>query len=226
MRKRTVIVCDKMQRGYRYELSAPAGRGFDPEFKPQLTPAEMLRLGVFGGKYMTDCRANFRRAGSPAPSCRRAAAIRRSISLASTPAGRYRNGGARAGSTRMTRAAGSNGIAATIWAAGCRTRTHGKSAAGRRFAATCGKFRRTASRAMFSAVRASARRCCTGPMTAGKFKAISLRRDGADARRRPGQRARTKSIATTTSPVASTCQPGRMPAEKSNATSSTRMGET
>ena len=59
MRKRTVIVRDKMQRGYRYELSTPAGRGFDPEFKPQLTPAEMLRLGVFGGKYMTDCRGEF-----------------------------------------------------------------------------------------------------------------------------------------------------------------------
>ena len=59
MRQRTVTVRDKMQSGYRYALTAPAGRGFDPEFKPQLTPAQMLRLGVFGGKYMTDCRREF-----------------------------------------------------------------------------------------------------------------------------------------------------------------------
>ena len=59
MRKRTVIVRDKMQRGYRYLLSAPVGHSFDPEFRPQLTPAEMLRLGVFGGKYMTDCAREF-----------------------------------------------------------------------------------------------------------------------------------------------------------------------
>jgi hypothetical protein len=48
-----------MQRGYRYRLTEPAGRNFDPRFRPQLTPAEMLRLGVFGGKYMTDCRDEF-----------------------------------------------------------------------------------------------------------------------------------------------------------------------
>ena len=59
MRKRTVIVNDKMQRGYRYQLSAPAGRNFAPEFKPELTPREMLRLGVFCGKYMTDTRKEF-----------------------------------------------------------------------------------------------------------------------------------------------------------------------
>jgi len=59
MRKRLVIVSDKMQKGYRYELSAPPGRNFDPEFVPELTPREMLRLGVFGGKYMTDCRDEF-----------------------------------------------------------------------------------------------------------------------------------------------------------------------
>ncbi|HUL88757.1 MAG TPA: hypothetical protein VLU23_11320 [Pseudolabrys sp.] len=61
MRKRTVTVNDKMQKSYRYVLSVAAGRGFDPEFKPQLTPAQMLKLGVFGGKYMTDCRREFPR---------------------------------------------------------------------------------------------------------------------------------------------------------------------
>jgi hypothetical protein len=59
MRKRTVVVRDRMQKGYRYELAAPAGRNFHPEFAPDLTPKEMLRLGVFGGKYMTDCRKEF-----------------------------------------------------------------------------------------------------------------------------------------------------------------------
>ena len=59
MRKRTVIVNDKMQRGYRYQLTEQAGRNFDLEFGPQLTPKEMLRLGVFCGKYMTDARKEF-----------------------------------------------------------------------------------------------------------------------------------------------------------------------
>ncbi|HEX5210497.1 MAG TPA: hypothetical protein VFW22_02025 [Pseudolabrys sp.] len=59
MRRRVVIVRDKMQNGYRYVLDAPPGRRFDPNFRPQLTPAAMLRLGVFAGKYMTDCRREF-----------------------------------------------------------------------------------------------------------------------------------------------------------------------
>ena len=56
---RRVVVNDLMQRGYEYELTAPMGRGFDPDFRPELTPKEMLALGVFGGRYMTDCRAEF-----------------------------------------------------------------------------------------------------------------------------------------------------------------------
>lgn len=59
MRKKTVIVNDKMQKNYRYVLTEPAGKNFDPEFKPEFTPKQMLKLGVFGGKYMTDCRDEF-----------------------------------------------------------------------------------------------------------------------------------------------------------------------
>ena len=54
-----VIIDDLMQRGYRYLRVAPPGEDFDPAFRPELTPAEMLSLGVFGGCYMTDCRAEF-----------------------------------------------------------------------------------------------------------------------------------------------------------------------
>ena len=59
MKPRTVIVNDRMQRDFSYEVTAPEGRGFDPEFTPDLTPKEMLDLGVFGGKYMTDTRDEF-----------------------------------------------------------------------------------------------------------------------------------------------------------------------
>ena len=59
MTRRTITVNDKMQKGYRYQLSAPTGRNFHPEFRPELTPREMLRLGIFCGKYMTDCRKEF-----------------------------------------------------------------------------------------------------------------------------------------------------------------------
>jgi hypothetical protein len=61
MGKRTVIVNDKMQQGYRYRITEPAGRNFDPEFRPQLKPKEMLALGVFCGKYMTDTSGEFPR---------------------------------------------------------------------------------------------------------------------------------------------------------------------
>jgi hypothetical protein len=56
---REVLVNDRMQQGYRYVRSAPIGRDFAPGFAPDLTPAEMLELGVFCGKYMTDCRSEF-----------------------------------------------------------------------------------------------------------------------------------------------------------------------
>jgi hypothetical protein len=59
VKPRQVIVNDRMQRRYSYFLTEPTGRNFEPGFEPQLTPREMLALGVFGGKYMTDCRSEF-----------------------------------------------------------------------------------------------------------------------------------------------------------------------
>ena len=59
MKPKAVRVNDKMQRGYNSERVFPPGRAFADGFEPELTPAEMLRLGVFGGKYMTDCPREF-----------------------------------------------------------------------------------------------------------------------------------------------------------------------
>lgn len=55
------MVNDKMQKGYRYYLVEPEGKSFGVGFEPELSPKQMLRLGVFGGKYMTDCRDEFPR---------------------------------------------------------------------------------------------------------------------------------------------------------------------
>jgi hypothetical protein len=54
-----VVVNDLMQQGYVYVLTEPAGENFHPGFTPELTPRIMLESGVFGGKYMTDCSAEF-----------------------------------------------------------------------------------------------------------------------------------------------------------------------
>lgn len=53
------MVNDLMQKGYEYWLTEPMGKNFDKRFRPELTPKEMLELGVFGGKYMTDCTKEF-----------------------------------------------------------------------------------------------------------------------------------------------------------------------
>ena len=59
MKPREIVVNDLMQQQYCYRLTEPAGRNFHAGFEPQLTPKEMLKLGVFGGRYMTDCTAEF-----------------------------------------------------------------------------------------------------------------------------------------------------------------------
>ncbi len=54
-----VVVNDMMQHDYRYLLTAPYGDEFDASFSPELTPAMMLELGVFGGIYLRDCINEF-----------------------------------------------------------------------------------------------------------------------------------------------------------------------
>ncbi len=57
--KKLVRVNDTMQKHCSYVLTEPVGGNFHPEFKPELTPQAMLELGIFGGKYMTDCQKEF-----------------------------------------------------------------------------------------------------------------------------------------------------------------------
>lgn len=59
MPKKWVTINDKMQRNYRYALTEAVGKNFHPDFKPELSPKQMLELGIFGGKYMTDCQKEF-----------------------------------------------------------------------------------------------------------------------------------------------------------------------
>lgn len=59
LKQRKVIVNDLMQENYIYYLTERMGENFHPDFAPEITPKQMLAMGVFGGKYMTDCRDEF-----------------------------------------------------------------------------------------------------------------------------------------------------------------------
>lgn len=54
-----VQVNDTMQTGYSYKIAAPAGENFREDFTPHFSPAKMLELGIFEGKYCNDCRDEF-----------------------------------------------------------------------------------------------------------------------------------------------------------------------
>ena len=54
-----IIVHDTFQSNYVYYLTEDKGANFEPDFLPELTPQQMLVLGIFGGKYMNDSRAEF-----------------------------------------------------------------------------------------------------------------------------------------------------------------------
>ncbi|WP_299847869.1 hypothetical protein [uncultured Paracoccus sp.] len=54
-----IEVDDRMQQGYAYLLEAAEGAIDHDGFAPFYTPAQMLAMGVFEGKYLNDCRDEF-----------------------------------------------------------------------------------------------------------------------------------------------------------------------
>lgn len=126
----TITVNDKMQRDYSYKLTEPMGENFDPRFKPELTPKEMLELGIFGGKYMTDCREEF---PSDWFDNAKLCAERHDPKLnffgvnASQPLRVWQK---KVGSTQMILEDGFNGIVDTIWNVGYQSKMRGRSSGG------------------------------------------------------------------------------------------------
>ncbi len=54
-----IVVHEPYQTGYSYELLAQVGKEFSKDFSPDLTPKEMLGLGIFGGCYFTSIPKEF-----------------------------------------------------------------------------------------------------------------------------------------------------------------------
>jgi hypothetical protein len=63
MKIKKVRVNDNMQSDYEYTLVAPMGKKFDSRFSPEVTPKQMLALGVFGGVYLRGTRKQTSQAG-------------------------------------------------------------------------------------------------------------------------------------------------------------------
>ena len=118
---REVVVFDKMQQGYRYVLTKPVGQDFDVGFEPELTPPQMLAMGVFEGKYLNDCQNEFPKSwwqnarlsqSGKAEVWQNCFGVKSRMSL-----GEWQQKGWIIG--RMC-AVGFSGIAAIIWDGGCR----------------------------------------------------------------------------------------------------------
>lgn len=54
-----ITVYNKMEKDYSYILSENPGKNMADGFEPEYTPAKMLQMGIFEGKYLNDCLLEF-----------------------------------------------------------------------------------------------------------------------------------------------------------------------
>ena len=54
-----IIVDESYQSGYEYTLVCQMGKDFDEDFKPDLTPQQMLKMGIFAGNYFKQLPKEF-----------------------------------------------------------------------------------------------------------------------------------------------------------------------
>lgn len=81
-----VLVNDKMQQGYTYELSEKEGQNFATDFTPELTPQQMLEMGVFKAITLTTASKNFPKNGLPMQDSPPLAPISNKITFKRSPA--------------------------------------------------------------------------------------------------------------------------------------------
>ena len=164
-----IVVTDTMQQDYRYLLTAREGRDFAPGFTPDLSPRQMLELGVFGGKYMNDCRRSFRQPGFVAPDYH-LLPMHRSITSRFRLPSRCVIGSIKAGFASRIRAAGFSGIADITWGADRRT-MRARFTMASHAQAHRPNSPSIAAPAMFRAGLCNVRHCYTGHTTAANFSA-------------------------------------------------------
>lgn len=54
-----IRVHEAYQTDYKYDVTEPVGKNFAPDFQPDLTPQQMLALGIFGGNYFAEAPHEF-----------------------------------------------------------------------------------------------------------------------------------------------------------------------
>ena len=172
-RRQAISVNDRMQSGYRYERVAPIGRNFHPEFRPELTPKQMLELRSLLRKIPDGCAegvphlvVHTGQADAALPRLLPQLFWRRCQSTAFSVAQEGLQ------FIPTIRAHGSNGIAATTWAGECQKRMRDRSGARTLCAAMWRKSNATANTVIRPAESARGRPPYTGPMTAEKSEGL------------------------------------------------------